>query len=50
MLQKTFDFTLAFNVYLINAWTVKIGEGSGPWLWTPGSTTFSNFDDPGVIF
>ena len=28
------------NTYLqSNAWTVKIGEGSGPWQWIPGSTT-----------
>ena len=46
-----------------NAWTVKIGEGSGPQGSLPksrsksgsgprgplpGSTTFSNFDGPGV--
>ena len=24
---------------LHNAWIVKIGEGTGPWWWTPGSTT-----------
>ena len=39
------------NFQLHNAWTVKIiGEGSGPRGPLPGSTTFSDFDGPGVIY
>ena len=37
-------------IFETNAWTVKIGESSGPRGPLPGSTTFSNFDGPGVSF
>jgi hypothetical protein len=33
-----------------NVWTVKIGEVVDPGSGLPGSTTFSNFDGPGVTY